>query len=68
MRDTYVIHCETIEEFERLLKHFNLDPEYMDWGFYGEDTVLYPNANQYGDINGYCVTDGLEIIKSQEIQ
>jgi len=58
------IHCETSAEFERIMELFKLDPEYMEWHYYEQDTVIYPFTNQYGDINGLCKENGCNIISS----
>lgn len=61
------VHCKTESEFKRLIKLFKLDPEFMDWSFYKNHTVLYPLVNQYGCINGYCSDNGFNVIESENI-
>lgn len=61
------IHCETQEEFDRLLNFFDLDKEFMNWDFYKQDTVLYPKSNQYGSINGVYLEENIQVTKSTEI-
>lgn len=61
------ILCATQTEFDRMLKIFELDPEYMDWSFYKERTVLYPLKNQYGDLNGNALERSLNIVKSESL-
>jgi hypothetical protein len=62
-----VIHCETLEEFNRIMNLFDLDTEFMDWSFYEKDTVLYPLINQYGNITGDCYERELNIINSIDL-
>lgn len=58
------ILCKTKSEFQRLLVLFNLDPEFMDWDFYTNHTVLYPLKNQYGCKNGHAYDKGFNLIDS----
>ena len=62
-----VIHCKTKSEFNRIMKIYNMDEEFMDWDFFKEDTVLYPLTNQYGDINGYSKEANYRIIESENL-
>lgn len=62
--DKIVIHCKTKSEFNRIMKMYNMDEEFMDWDFFESDTVLYPFENKFGDINGYSKEANYKIIES----
>ena len=58
------IHVATLKEFERIIDLYVMDPEYLNWEIFEQDTVLYPLTNQYGDINGMCKKRNLNVISS----
>ena len=67
VKGTDVIHCETLNEFKRIIKLFKMDGEYLIWDVYKENTVLYPFSDKYGEVNGYCKEAGLNVLNSTEI-
>jgi hypothetical protein len=64
---TDAIHVASFSEYERIIKLFAMDDEYLNWNIYEKDTVLYPMNNQYGYINGYCKDHNFIVISSYNI-
>jgi len=62
-----VIHCKSLSEFNRIIKLFDMDDEYLNWDIYEQDTVLFPFEDSYGEINGYAKKCNYNIIYSGEI-
>lgn len=62
------IHVKTYSEYKRIIDLFKIDDEYfMDW-FYEEKTVIYPFTKEYGEVDGYCIEAGFNIIDSELIK
>lgn len=60
----HVIHCKSKSEFNRIIKMFDMDDEFLNWDVYENDTVLFPFTNEYGDINGYAKENNFIVIYS----
>ena len=60
------ISCKTKKEFFRIIDIYEMDDEYMNWSFYGQNTVLYLDSNQYASVQ-FARDEGREIIKSETI-
>lgn len=63
----HVIHCKSKSEFNRIIKMFDIDDEYINWDIYEKDTVLFPLYHQYGSIYGYAKENDYIVIESEKL-